>query len=260
MEPAVNSNVVAALYSPDAGNLIPYEYTIALLENAVDNGVEVRIRREVTAIDAPAEGMVGDGISSLFAVTCKYWEPSSYIKASGGKDAILSSGSASSPRQGVSILSVIAPASFVISMLALSAGGSNYGLLPWALAYANLDPSFIIASIIPGQHSPFVAVSFLSTILSLALSLVITVITYSLRSFGRRSDSSPAHCVKAPIGTGGRIVSVDEMRKGGSGSCDAMKGETVAQEVYRARFIVNCAGSYADVIAGVSSRHFYICC
>ena len=30
------------MLSPDAGTLIPYEYTIALAENAVDNGVEVR--------------------------------------------------------------------------------------------------------------------------------------------------------------------------------------------------------------------------
>lgn len=44
MEPHVNEEVTAALYAPDAGNLIPYEYAIALAENAVDNGVELRIR------------------------------------------------------------------------------------------------------------------------------------------------------------------------------------------------------------------------
>jgi glycerol-3-phosphate dehydrogenase len=44
MEPYVNDEVTAALYAPDAGNLIPYEYAIALCENAVDNGVELRIR------------------------------------------------------------------------------------------------------------------------------------------------------------------------------------------------------------------------
>jgi len=30
--------LLQALYSPDAGNLIPFEYTVALAENAVDNG------------------------------------------------------------------------------------------------------------------------------------------------------------------------------------------------------------------------------
>lgn len=47
LEPHVNSNTVAALHSPDAGNLIPYEFAIAMAENAADNGVEVRIRRMV---------------------------------------------------------------------------------------------------------------------------------------------------------------------------------------------------------------------
>ncbi len=50
MEPAINPDAIAALYSPDAGNVIPYEYAIALAENAVDNGVEIRTRREVTEI------------------------------------------------------------------------------------------------------------------------------------------------------------------------------------------------------------------
>ena len=51
MEPGVNPNTVAALYAPDAGNVIPYEYAIALAENAVDNGVEVIIRREVLSVE-----------------------------------------------------------------------------------------------------------------------------------------------------------------------------------------------------------------
>ena len=42
MEPNISPEITAALHSPDAGTLIPYEYTIALAENAVDNGVEVR--------------------------------------------------------------------------------------------------------------------------------------------------------------------------------------------------------------------------
>mmetsp|Transcript_26625 Transcript_26625/g.41333 ORF Transcript_26625/g.41333 Transcript_26625/m.41333 type:complete len:702 (-) Transcript_26625:161-2266(-) len=70
-EPHVNDTVVGALYSPDAGNVIPYEYTIALAENAVDNGVELRIRREVTKID----GEQGSG----FSVQMRHWEPKGYV-------------------------------------------------------------------------------------------------------------------------------------------------------------------------------------
>ena len=52
MEPHVHPDCIGALWSPDAGNLIPYEYAIAMAENAVDNGVELRIRRMVTGISS----------------------------------------------------------------------------------------------------------------------------------------------------------------------------------------------------------------
>lgn len=67
MEPEINDKATAALYSPDAGTITPYEYTIALAENAVDNGVEVRIRRVVTGIDKHEDGS--------FLVTADHWEP-----------------------------------------------------------------------------------------------------------------------------------------------------------------------------------------
>lgn len=56
MEPALTDDARAALYSPDAGIVIPYEFAIALAENAADNGVEFRIRRKVTAIDVLDNG------------------------------------------------------------------------------------------------------------------------------------------------------------------------------------------------------------
>eukprot|EP00287_Rhodomonas_sp_CCMP768_P032020 CAMPEP_0202853424 /NCGR_PEP_ID=MMETSP1389-20130828/90475_1 /ASSEMBLY_ACC=CAM_ASM_000865 /TAXON_ID=302021 /ORGANISM="Rhodomonas sp., Strain CCMP768" /LENGTH=710 /DNA_ID=CAMNT_0049531973 /DNA_START=39 /DNA_END=2172 /DNA_ORIENTATION=+ len=74
MEPHLNPEATAALFSPDAGTLIPYEYTIALAENAADNGVEVRIRREVESIDKTDDG--------LFSVKAKHWEPKSYLESS----------------------------------------------------------------------------------------------------------------------------------------------------------------------------------
>ena len=79
MEPNLDSEATAALLSPDAGTLIPYEYTIALAENAADNGVEVRIRRTVESIASPGE----DG---LFEVSLDHWEPQEYVshELSGG--------------------------------------------------------------------------------------------------------------------------------------------------------------------------------
>jgi len=77
MEPHVNPDAIAALYAPDAGNVIPYEFTIALAENAVDNGVELRIRREVTEI----QNVGVDPEEPYFAVSMRHWEPKDYLEA-----------------------------------------------------------------------------------------------------------------------------------------------------------------------------------
>ena len=68
MEPYINPEATAALFSPDAGTITPYEYTIALCENAADNGVEFRIRREVTKIERDVDGNPG------FTVTAIHYE------------------------------------------------------------------------------------------------------------------------------------------------------------------------------------------
>eukprot|EP01006_Ploeotia_vitrea_P043128 TRINITY_DN66693_c12_g2_i1.p1 TRINITY_DN66693_c12_g2~~TRINITY_DN66693_c12_g2_i1.p1 ORF type:complete len:516 (-),score=10.57 TRINITY_DN66693_c12_g2_i1:1209-2756(-) len=49
-EPHVNPSVFCSLYCPEAGVVSPYEYTIALAENAVANGVDLRLKEEVTQI------------------------------------------------------------------------------------------------------------------------------------------------------------------------------------------------------------------
>lgn len=51
MEPYLSKEVKAALYCRDAGVTSPYEFVIALAENAVANGVELRLNSEVTAIE-----------------------------------------------------------------------------------------------------------------------------------------------------------------------------------------------------------------
>eukprot|EP01065_Artemidia_motanka_P012962 TRINITY_DN1713_c0_g1_i1.p1 TRINITY_DN1713_c0_g1~~TRINITY_DN1713_c0_g1_i1.p1 ORF type:complete len:522 (+),score=125.84 TRINITY_DN1713_c0_g1_i1:96-1661(+) len=64
MEPHVTPAAVSALWSPHAGIVSPYELAIALAENAADNGVEVRLRREVVRIDRSG---------GLFSVTANRW-------------------------------------------------------------------------------------------------------------------------------------------------------------------------------------------
>merc|ERR1719174_2472742 len=78
MEPYLDPAATAALYSPDAGTLIPYEYTIALAENAADNGVEVRVRRAVESIQRADDG--------LFDIQVNHWEPADYAEGATARE------------------------------------------------------------------------------------------------------------------------------------------------------------------------------
>jgi len=51
-EPNLSQHLVAALHAPSAGVINPYEFAFALIENAVANGVELRIDSPVQGIDA----------------------------------------------------------------------------------------------------------------------------------------------------------------------------------------------------------------
>lgn len=50
IEPSLNPDVFSALFAPDTGRIIPYEYGIALWENAVENGVELRLNSCVETV------------------------------------------------------------------------------------------------------------------------------------------------------------------------------------------------------------------
>lgn len=52
LEPNISDDVLEALYCPSAGVTSPYEFAIALAENAVHNGVDLLLQREVASIDA----------------------------------------------------------------------------------------------------------------------------------------------------------------------------------------------------------------
>jgi L-2-hydroxyglutarate oxidase LhgO len=77
IEPTIDPAAIAALFSPDAGTITPYEYTIALAENAVDNGVELRTRRKV--VDVRREEAGG------FTVIAQHWEPKAVAARLGGR-------------------------------------------------------------------------------------------------------------------------------------------------------------------------------
>lgn len=55
LEPNISPEVKYALYCKGAGVMSPYEYVIALAENAVDNGVELNLYAEVVDIEKEGE-------------------------------------------------------------------------------------------------------------------------------------------------------------------------------------------------------------
>lgn len=50
LEPNISEKAISALYCKKAGVCSPYEYVIALVENAVDNGAKLFLKSEVTSI------------------------------------------------------------------------------------------------------------------------------------------------------------------------------------------------------------------
>ena len=51
LEPFISDKVIESLYAPSAGIINPFELTVALMENAMDNGVELKLNEEVTKIE-----------------------------------------------------------------------------------------------------------------------------------------------------------------------------------------------------------------
>lgn len=56
MEPNLNDDVCGALYAPTGGIVCPFNLTIALAENAAENGVKFRFDTEVTGIEKKDSG------------------------------------------------------------------------------------------------------------------------------------------------------------------------------------------------------------
>ncbi len=71
MEPNVTDEVVAALFAPTGGIVCPFNLTIALAENACDNGVEFRFLTEVTDIKK-IEGGYELAVRDQAAITTRY--------------------------------------------------------------------------------------------------------------------------------------------------------------------------------------------
>ncbi len=73
-EPNLSHSLLGGLYAPTAGVINPYEFAFALIENAMDNGVELRVDSPVLSIERREDGLVlstpkGD-ISAKYVLNC----------------------------------------------------------------------------------------------------------------------------------------------------------------------------------------------
>lgn len=219
LEPYVADDVTAALYSPDAGNMIPYEYAIALAENAVDNGVELRIRRKVTQIEKTTDG--------YFNITVEYWEPKTYL------DAMERQHQESKAKSRV-ITNILFSILFGFGL----STAFTHVLFPENIA---MEKYGHLLEKLPGDR-PYIHIIFP------LLAILLTLINYII-SLPKKVE--PITVPPPSVGTGGTPIGIEEMKFGGSGSCAVMNGQIVATETFRTKYIVNAAGNYSDKIANM---------
>lgn len=74
IEPNISEDILGALYASTAGIIGPWELAIALVENAVDNGVELLLNSEVIKIDKLEKGYAlhttGKEIKTRYVINC----------------------------------------------------------------------------------------------------------------------------------------------------------------------------------------------
>jgi len=73
-EPNLSKDLITALYAPSAGVINPYEFAFSLIENAVANGVSLKMDSPVEGIDVTGAGLLlqtpRERIESRFVINC----------------------------------------------------------------------------------------------------------------------------------------------------------------------------------------------
>lgn len=182
VEPNIAKDALAALHSPDAGTVTPYEFTIALAENAAFNGVDVRVNTEVLNV----EGSAGD-----FTIHTRHVEP-----PRGGGEAKAKPG-------------------FQLWELG-AAGAVVAALVGFALASELLNEQ---------QQGAVFAVAAL-----VAVGIAVRAFT-------------------APSGAQSFANVLKQQREGAFAAARAAASGKVTTQTLKAKYVVNAAGLFADVVA-----------
>ncbi|SHK09946.1 glycerol-3-phosphate dehydrogenase [Clostridium cavendishii DSM 21758] len=97
-EPNVKDTVVGALYAPTGGIVGPFEYTIALVENGIDNGGHIRLGAEVESIKKDNDFKIG--LSTGEVVEAKYIVNAAGVYADNIHNMICKKAYTITPRKG----------------------------------------------------------------------------------------------------------------------------------------------------------------
>ncbi|CAB9524627.1 L-2-hydroxyglutarate dehydrogenase, mitochondrial [Seminavis robusta] len=214
-EPYVNPEAIAALYSPDAGNVIPYEFTIALAENAVDNGVELRIRRQVNAIEKTND--------NCLKITLDHWEPKEYV------DTTTQQSNTNAKLILIFIFLAIAVQKMSTHPFFYSGLIDDVNML-WTdtKTYYCIFTGIVLPVIVLLAPLPGGGASAVKNVIQTANA----ILNQTMGAAGS-----------------GTNVATDSMLVGGSGSKNIMGGVSVGQEIITAKYVINCAGGFSDEIA-----------
>ncbi|KAL7526588.1 hypothetical protein ACHAXR_001554, partial [Thalassiosira sp. AJA248-18] len=202
---------------------------IALCENAVDNGVELKIRREVT--DITRKG-------GLFEVDVRHWEPNEYVgarekmgKSADGSEPVSGSGGSLIYKSGIAVSSI----SVMIKGIMMALDQNVNDDIRFQSAMATIFVAVVTAALLLKSSS-------------------------GTKKRGPTVLKDLVDKCSPPVGSGkDGNVEVTDMFTGGSGSWNAVKGVTVGRENVKTRYVINCAGSSSDKIARmIGDDGFYI--
>lgn len=197
-----------------------------MAENAVDNGVELRIRREVQSIRYHEDEQV-------FTTEIRHWEPEAYVESKMTKEKC-------------------SQISFVSKNQWFVLGMVSVGVI-FSLALAMIFPDYNVLD----KGNGILYGIMLGATGSIAV-MVGAFLTLSQRQTltGKSHTSDKKSIVQMieeagpPVGKGENgKVEVKDMLVGGSGSSYVHRGVTVEMETVRAKYIINCAGGASDSIA-----------
>lgn len=134
-EPAVSSAVTAALYCASAGVTSPYELAIALAENAIRNGVDLRLNAEVTSIDRGDHFLVRSRAAEIpasFVINAAGIYADAVAEMAGARDFTIS------PRKGEYILFERGYGKLVRSVIFQTPSARGKGILVTGTYHGNL--------------------------------------------------------------------------------------------------------------------------